>query len=496
MTANTPTLVTFAIYLLAMFAIGWMGYKATSSLSDYILGGRSLGPVVTALSAGASDMSGWLLMGLPGAVFVQGLSASWIAIGLCLGAWLNWRFVAARLRVYTEKVGNALTLPDYFTNRFEDRSNLLRIVTAMVILVFFTIYCASGVVAGARLFESMFGMDYQTALWVGAIATMAYVFIGGFLAVSWTDTIQASLMITALILAPLMVIYADGGVGASTAIIATARSGAFDMFQGQTAIAVISLLAWGLGYFGQPHILVRFMAAESLKTIPHARRIGMSWMVLCLGGAVSVGFFGIAFFGSRPDLAVGVNGNAETVFLEVAKLLFNPWISGVLLAAVLAAVMSTLSCQLLVCSSALTQDIYKTFLRKQAGQKELVWFGRAMVFAIAVIAIVIAQDPDSKVLGMVSNAWAGFGAAFGPLVLLSLLWGRMTRNGALAGMIVGAVTVLVWQNYQWFKLYEIVPGFALSSLAIIVVSLLGKAPSAEVQKTHAQVNAEIAAHGE
>ncbi|MEG0445546.1 MAG: sodium/proline symporter PutP [Comamonas sp.] len=496
MTANTPTLVTFAIYLLAMFAIGWMGYKATSSLSDYILGGRSLGPVVTALSAGASDMSGWLLMGLPGAVFMQGLSASWIAIGLCLGAWLNWRFVAARLRVYTEKVGNALTLPDYFTNRFEDRSNLLRIVTAVVILVFFTIYCASGVVAGARLFESMFGMDYQTALWVGAVATMAYVFIGGFLAVSWTDTIQASLMITALILAPLMVIYADGGVGASTAIIATARSGAFDMFQGQTVIAVISLLAWGLGYFGQPHILVRFMAAESLKTIPHARRIGMSWMVLCLGGAVSVGFFGIAFFGSRPDLAVGVNGNAETVFLEVAKLLFNPWISGVLLAAVLAAVMSTLSCQLLVCSSALTQDIYKTFLRKQAGQKELVWFGRAMVFAIAVIAIVIAQDPDSKVLGMVSNAWAGFGAAFGPLVLLSLLWGRMTRNGALAGMIVGAVTVLVWQNYQWFKLYEIVPGFALSSLAIIVVSLLGKAPSAAVQKTHAQVNAEIAAHGE
>jgi len=243
MTANTPTVVMFAIYLLGMLAIGWAGYKATDNLSDYILGGRSLGPVVTALSAGASDMSGWLLMGLPGAVFLQGLSASWIAIGLCLGAWLNWRFVAARLRIYTEKVGNALTLPDYFTNRFEDRSNLLRIVTALVILVFFTIYCASGVVAGARLFESMFGMDYQTALWVGAVATMAYVFIGGFLAVSWTDTIQASLMITALILAPLMVIYADGGVGPSAAIIDTARSGAFDMFRGQTVIAVISLLA-------------------------------------------------------------------------------------------------------------------------------------------------------------------------------------------------------------------------------------------------------------
>lgn len=496
MTANTPTIVTFAIYLLGMLLIGWAGYKATDSLSDYILGGRSLGPVVTALSAGASDMSGWLLMGLPGAVFSKGLSASWIAIGLCIGAWLNWRFVAARLRIYTEKVGNALTLPDYFTNRFEDKSNLLRIVTALVILIFFTIYCASGVVAGARLFESMFGMDYHTALWVGAIATMAYVFIGGFLAVSWTDTIQASLMITALILAPLMVIYADGGIGASTAVIESARDGAFDMFKGQGAIAIISLLAWGLGYFGQPHILVRFMAAESVATIPSARRIGMSWMALCLGGAVAVGFFGIAFFGSRPDLAASVNTNSENVFLEVAKLLFNPWISGVLLAAVLAAVMSTLSCQLLVCSSALTQDIYKTFLNKSASQQQLVWCGRAMVFVIAVIAIIIAQNPNAKVLSMVSNAWAGFGAAFGPLVLLSLLWGRMTRNGALAGMIVGALTVLVWQHFQWFKLYEIVPGFALSAIAIVVISLLDKKPSAAIQSTHATVEAEIAAHGE
>ncbi|MDR2326226.1 MAG: sodium/proline symporter PutP [Acidovorax sp.] len=496
LTANNPTVVMFAIYLIAMLLIGWMGYRATANLSDYILGGRSLGPVVTALSAGASDMSGWLLMGLPGAVYLSGLSEAWIAIGLCVGAWLNWRFVAARLRVYTEKVGNALTLPDYFTNRFEDQSSLLRIVTAVVILVFFTLYCASGVVAGARLFESMFGMDYQTALWVGAVATMAYVFIGGFLAVSWTDTIQASLMITALILAPLMVIYADGGVAASADIIATARTGAFDMFQGHGVIAIVSLLAWGLGYFGQPHILVRFMAAESVATIPNARRIGMTWMVLCLGGAVAVGFFGIAFFAGRPDLAVGVNANAETVFLEVAKLLFNPWVAGILLAAVLAAVMSTLSCQLLVCSSALTQDIYKTFLRKQASEQELVWFGRAMVFAVAVVAIVIAQDPNSKVLGMVSNAWAGFGAAFGPLVLFSLLWPRMTRNGALAGMVVGAATVLVWQQYQWFKLYEIVPGFALSSLAIVLVSLLGAPPSQRMRAIHAEVERDIAAHGE
>jgi len=495
MNANLPTTVTFAVYLLAMLCVGWLGYRATANLSDYILGGRSLGSVVTALSAGASDMSGWLLMGLPGAVFVSGLSASWIAIGLSLGAWLNWRFVAARLRVYTEKVGNALTLPDYFTNRFEDASHLLRIVTALVILVFFTIYCASGVVASARLFESMFGMDYQIALWVGAFATMAYVFVGGFLAVSWTDTIQASLMITALILAPLMVIHADGGLAASHAAIAAARPQALDMVASLDAIAIVSLLAWGLGYFGQPHILVRFMAAESLRTIPKARRIGMTWMVLCLGGAVAVGFFGIAFFAQRPELAAGVNANAERGFLEVAKLLFNPWISGMLLAAVLAAVMSTLSCQLLVCASALTQDLYKAFFRQQAGQRELVWFGRAMVFAVAVVAILIARDPDSRVLSMVSYAWAGFGAAFGPVVLLSLVWPRMTRNGALAGMLVGAVTVLVWQHYHWFQLYEMVPGFGFATLAIIAASLLDQPPSARQQAIHEAVDREIAEHG-
>ncbi|WP_315125662.1 sodium/proline symporter PutP [Comamonas antarctica] len=495
MSANLPTTITFAIYLLAMLLIGWFGWRATANLSDYILGGRSLGSVVTALSAGASDMSGWLLMGLPGAVFVSGLSASWIAIGLCVGAWCNWRFVAARLRVYTEKVGNALTLPDYFTNRFEDRSQLLRIVTALVILVFFTIYCASGVVAGARLFESMFGMDYRLALWVGAFATMAYVLVGGFLAVSWTDTLQASLMITALILAPLMVIYADGGVAASSAVIERTRPGAFDMIASLDTVAIVSLLAWGLGYFGQPHILVRFMAAESVRRIPAARRIGMSWMVLCLGGAVAVGFFGIAFFGQRPELAANVAGNAETVFLEVAKLLFNPWISGMLLAAMLAAIMSTLSCQLLVCASALTQDLYKAFLRRDAGQRELVWFGRAMVLAVTLIAILIAQDPDSRVLGMVSYAWAGFGAAFGPLVLLSLVWPRMTRNGALAGMVVGALTVLVWRHYHWFGLYELVPGFAFATLAIAAVSLLDKPPSARQRELHAEVDREIAQLG-
>ncbi len=490
---DTPVTIMFGVYIALMLLIGVLGYRSTGDLSDYILGGRSLGAFVVALAAGASDMSGWLLMGLPGAVYLSGLSEAWIAIGLIVGAYLNWRFVAARLRVYTEKSGNALTLPDYFSNRFLDSNNLLRVVSAVVILVFFTLYCASGVVAGARLFESMFGMPYDLAIWVGAFCTIAYVFIGGFLAVSWTDTIQASLMFTALVLAPIMVVSATGGWGGSIDAVAAIDPTHLDMFDGMTTIGIVSLLAWGLGYFGQPHILVRFMAAESLRTIPNARRISMTWMILCLAGAVGVGFFGIAYFSAHPEQAAGVTANSERVFIELALILFNPWIAGMLLAAVLAAVMSTLSAQLLVCSSSLTQDVYKTFLRPHATQRELVWFGRAMVLGVALVAIWLAVDPNSRVLGMVSYAWAGFGAAFGPVVILSLVWPRMTRYGALAGMIVGAVTVLVWKQFGWLGLYEIVPGFFLATLAIYVVSLMGKEPAAAIRKTHEEVEAEMKA---
>ena len=369
MSVNTPTLITFVIYIAAMVLIGLAAYRSTNNFSDYILGGRSLGSFVTALSAGASDMSGWLLMGLPGAVYLSGLSESWIAIGLIVGAYLNWLFVAGRLRVQTEHNGNALTLPDYFTNRFEDNSRLLRIFSALVILVFFTIYCASGIVAGARLFESTFGLSYETALWAGAAATIAYTFIGGFLAVSWTDTVQASLMIFALILTPVIVMLATGGVEPTFTAIELKDATSFDMLKGASFIGVISLMAWGLGYFGQPHILARFMAADSVKSIPAARRISMTWMILCLGGAVAVGFFGIAYFQAHPEQAGAVSENPERVFIELAKILFNPWIAGVLLSAILAAVASTLSCQLLVCSSALTEDFYKAFLqgRQPAG---------------------------------------------------------------------------------------------------------------------------------
>ena len=489
MAISTPMLVTFCVYIFGMILIGFIAWRSTKNFDDYILGGRSLGPFVTALSAGASDMSGWLLMGLPGAVFLSGISESWIAIGLTLGAWINWKLVAGRLRVHTEYNNNALTLPDYFTGRFEDKSRILRIISALVILLFFTIYCASGIVAGARLFESTFGMSYETALWAGAAATILYTFIGGFLAVSWTDTVQASLMIFALILTPVIVIISVGGFGDSLEVIKQKSIENVDMLKGLNFVAIISLMGWGLGYFGQPHILARFMAADSHHSIVHARRISMTWMILCLAGAVAVGFFGIAYFNGHPAVAGAVNQNAERVFIELAQILFNPWIAGILLSAILAAVMSTLSCQLLVCSSAITEDLYKAFLRKQASQKELVWVGRVMVLVVALVAIALAANPENRVLGLVSYAWAGFGAAFGPVVLFSVMWSRMTRNGALAGMIIGALTVIVWKQFGWLGLYEIIPGFIFGSIGIVVFSLLGKAPSAAMQKRFAEADA-------
>lgn len=482
-----PTVLTFVLYIIVMVGIGLYAYRATTNFSDYILGGRSLGSVVTALSAGASDMSGWLLMGLPGAIFISGLSEAWIAIGLIVGAWLNWLIVAGRLRVHTEVQYNALTLPDYFTHRFGDTKKILRVVAALTILIFFAVYCASGIVAGAHLFETLFAMDYHTAIWVSAIATIAYVCIGGFLAISWTDTFQAGLMLFALFLAPIFTLIAISNVDGATftQLIETARPvaenkpGAFDMITNVSLVAIISSLAWGLGYFGQPHIVVRFMAIDSVKSIPAARRIGIAWMTLCLAGAVAVGFFGIAYFQAYPALAGAVNANSEVVFIELAKILFNPWIAGVILAAILAAVMSTLSCQLLVCSTTLTEDLYKAFFRPNASEKELIWTGRLMVVLIAILAIVIAlMDKDEKVLGLVAYAWAGFGAAFGPLILLSLLWKRMTLAGAVSGIVVGTITVILWRNFlkESTGIYEIIPGFIFATLSIVVVSLLGKAP--------------------
>lgn len=494
MTASTPLLITFGIYLLAMVGIGFAAWRSTRSLDDYILGGRSLGGYVTALSAGASDMSGWLLMGLPGALYLTGVSEAWIAVGLCVGAWCNWRFVAGPLRVYTERTDNALTLPDYFTTRFGADGRLLRVVSALVILVFFAVYCASGIVAGARLFESVFGLPYAQALWWGAAATILYTLIGGFLAVSWTDTVQATLMIFALLLTPIIVIVGVGGPGEALRVIGEVDPARLQWIGRGGWIAVVSAVAWGLGYFGQPHILARFMAADSLAVIPQARRIGMGWMVLCLLGAMTVGLAGIAWAAQQPQQAAALAGNPERVFIVLAEALFNPWVAGVLLSAILAAVMSTLSCQLLVCSSALTEDLYHGFLRPGAGPRELVWMGRATVLAVALLAIFIARDPDSRVLGLVSYAWAGFGAAFGPVVLLSLVWGRMTGAGALAGMVAGALTVVLWKH-TGSALYEMVPGFLVATAAIVVVSLLTRAPAPAVQARHQQVRASLRESG-
>lgn len=486
MSADTPLLITFSAYLLLMIGIGFWAWRSTSTFDDYILGGRSLGSYVTALAAGASDMSGWLLMGLPGAMYFSGLSEAWIGVGLVLGAWLNWRHVAGPLRVYTERANNALTLPDYFTHRFEDGRKLLRIFSALVILVFFTVYCASGVVAGARLFESVFGVSYAQALWWGAAVTVIYTFVGGFLAVSWTDVVQATLMIFALLLVPVIVVLQLGGPGASVALIEQVDPARLSWVGTGGVIAIVSAIAWGLGYFGQPHILARFMAAETVNTIPAARRIAMTWMSLCLLGSLATGFFGIAWFAANPEVADPVIANPERVFIELSSLLFNPWIAGVLLSAILAAVMSTLSAQLLVCSSALTEDFYRGFVRPRAGHRELVWFGRAMVLAVALLALWLARDPESRVLGLVAYAWAGFGAAFGPVVILSVSWQRMTRNGALAGMITGAVVVVLWRH-TGSALYEMVPGFIAATAAIVIASLLDRPPSATIQARHEQV---------
>ena len=463
------TTTTFIVYILCMLIIGIAAARMTSSLNDYVLGGRSLGRFVTALSAGASDMSGWLLMGLPGALFISGLSEAWIAIGLTVGSWCNWKLVAARLRSFTANASDALTLPDYLSARFCDRLRICSVIAALIILIFFVVYCASGMVSGARLFEQTFGMDYHNALLIGAVSTIFYVFIGGFLAVSWTDTVQASLMIFALLLTPIIMIMDCGGFAAANELIASKDPSLDDFLQDMTIVSFLSLVGWGLGYFGQPHILVRFMAAGSVRGMGDARRISITWMALCLLGAVLIGYYGVAFSVKHPEVSIA---NPEQIFIIVTQHLFTPWIAGILLSAILAAIMSTLSCQLLVASTTLTADFYRRWLRPHASQRELVWCGRGMLLIVAIIAYCIALDPNSGVLSLVAYAWSGFGASFGPCVIISLFWSRMTLPGALAGMAVGAITVIIWEIGGFFGLYSIVPGFILSSAAIVLTSSL------------------------
>ena len=449
MTHDLAIINTFVLYIGFMMAIGVYYYRRTRNMSDYFLGNRKLGAWVTSLSAEASDMSGWMLMGVPGYAYLAGLNAGWIAIGIAIGTWANWHFVAARLRKYTELANNSLTLPEFLQNRFHDKSGLLRIVPAIFILIFFVIYTSSGFVS-AGFIQGV--MMFFAILVVPICAAMQ---CGGF-----ESTVTAIQHVQSTMLEPLT--KPDGST--------------------MNAIELISLLAWGIGYFGQPHILVRFMAIRTSKEVKQATHIAMTWVILSLAAAVAVGMVG------RVYLTTPLEGTAsETVFLVMTNELFPPIATGLILSAVLAAIMSTASSQLLVAASAFAQDFYRTLLRKDAEQKELVWISRASVLVIASLAIFLGLNPNNFILDMVSYAWAGFGAAFGPALLMSLFWRHTTKYGVLVGIIVGGVTVLVWKQYALFGLYEIVPGFLFSTIAIWAVSWLDRVPEASILETFDKV---------
>jgi sodium/proline symporter len=425
-------------------------------------------------------MSGWLMMGLPGAMYASGLSSSWIVIGLTLGAYANWLYVAPRLRSYSEKAHNSITIPEFLENRFHDTSHVLRLVSGLVILIFFTFYVSSGLVSGGVLFRNTFNMSYELGLWIIAAVVVSYTLFGGFLAVSLTDFVQGMIMVIALLLVPAVTILHVGGIGPTFHEIHSIDPALLDIFKGTSFLGIVSLFAWGLGYFGQPHIIVRFMAITSVAEIKQARRIGMGWMIFSVVGAMFTGLIGIAYFSKKGSTLA----NPETVFIELGKILFHPFITGFLLAAILAAIMSTISSQLLVTSSALTEDLYRTFLRRSATERELVFTGRLAVLLVALVSLSLAYKQNDTILSLVGYAWAGFGASFGPVILLSLYWKRMTKWGALAGMIAGATTVIVWTQFEVLTatLYEMVPGFAASLLAIVIISLLTKPSQATQQQ--------------
>nr|WSX24262.1 sodium/proline symporter PutP [Streptomyces tubercidicus] len=481
-------MITFGIFLLAMVAVGIWTYQDTVTFSDFALGGRRLSAPLAALSAGASDMSGWLFLGLPGAVYAAGIGASWIAVGLAVGTYLNWLLVAPRLRTYTELAGDAKTLSAYLEERFEDGSRMLRLVSATVTVVFFTVYVASGLLAGGVLFEGIFGGGFEFALTVFAVVIVVYTVLGGFRAVSVTHSIQATVMFCAAVALPVIGITMLGGFGALHGELARKSPALLDMgakagFDGSRwtsggplgAVAVISLLAWGLGYFGQPHILVRFMSIRSTREIPRARRIGVSWVVVCLAGASLVGLVGIAALDTAPD-------NPETVFIALCAQLVNPWVAGILLVGVLAAIKSTADSQLLVSAMALTEDFYRAFVKRRASDAAMVLAARATVVAVAVVAYLIALS-GGAVLDIVAYAWAGFGAAFGPVILLSLYWPRMTRAGAMAGIVTGAATVVLWKHIDPLLgplqsgIYEMVPGVLAATVAALLFGkFVGRPP--------------------
>ncbi|MFZ9708274.1 MAG: sodium/proline symporter PutP [Steroidobacteraceae bacterium] len=474
MGADLITIVTMVLYMGVCLGLGALAWYRTRTLGDFILGGRRLGSWVTALSAQATDMSGWLLMGLPGLAYASGFDSIWLLLGLVVGTWMNWRWIAGPLREATEQLGDSLTLPDYFERRFDDRSRALRTVSAALILVFFVFYTSSGFVAAGRLFEALFGLPYVEAMLWGTAVMLIYTFLGGFLAVSWSDVLQGSLMFFALVIVAVLGISLSGGFETMIGRLAALDGQLLDPFiadEGETlgVIGIVSLLAWGLGYAGQPHILARFMAAKSSAHLVVARRVAMGWVIIVLAAAVLVGLSGRLVL---PQTLTGTD--TEKVFIIMATTLLPATLAGLCLAGVMAAIMSTASAQLLVASSACAKDFYGSLWRPTATAGELLWAGRIAVLVIAALAFVLALDPDSKVLELVAWAWAGFGAAFGPPIILSLYWKGMTRAGALAGILVGGLTVILWKQGAAlegvFALYELLPGFLLSMLAVVVVS--------------------------
>ncbi len=484
------TLVAFVLYVGVMIAIGSFFFKKSDSLNDYFLGGRQLNSWVAAFSAQASDMSGWLLMGLPGAVYAFGTNQVWIAVGLALGTALNWILVAKRLRRYTIKAGDAITMPQYFENRFHDTTRVLRVVSSVVITVFFTVYTASAFVAGGTLFSQVFGIPYSIALSLGALIILVYTFLGGFSAVSWTDMVQGALMLVAILSVPILALVAVGGQEALTAELPSSFLSLTTTETGESvgAVSIISQLAWGLGYFGMPHILVRFMAIRREKNVNKSATIAIIWVVLSLVFSVFVGIVGRAFLPGLEESETVFIAMIQEVFMQSDSILQWPLVGGLFLCGILAAIMSTADSQLLVTAASITGDIYRGFLNPKASDRHYVWFSRVVVAVVALVAYLIAMNPSSGIMSLVANAWSGFGSAFGALVLLSLYWKKVSKNAAVAGIVAGGLTVVVWDYLPIVGgqtpasatgLYSLVPGFALSLFCIVVVSLLSKKEQSE-----------------
>ena len=456
------------LYIAGIYTIGAIASRYIKTTADYLLGSRKLNTITTAFGVGASDMSSWLMMALPGAAFLYGVSSIWLPLGLIIGAYINWTIVAKKLRQYTEKHGNALTIPWYLSNRFNDKSNTLRIATGIILLIFFTVYASSGLIACAIIIHDEFGIHYTHALYIGAAIIVVYTSIGGFIAVSWIDVFQGLLMLFAILAVPVAIVSKFGGIDNTFATLSAHHINFSDPFQGITYMEMISWLGWGLGYFGQVHILLRFMAAKSPNVISTARNICMTWMTMAMTGAVLVGLFGSALFTTNPL------ENPETVFLKSADLLFTPWVSGILLAAAFSAIMSTISAQLLASSSAVVEDISLRFSHYKFTDKTRLLLNRVAVILITLAATAIAYNPNSNILSLVAYAWAGLGSSFGPVIILSLYWKNMTKSGAIAGMIAGGATVIIWKHFAGyhmiFSLYEMIPAFFCSCVAIAIGS--------------------------